>query len=126
MPMRNKIRYSAKDLAAMLQQLIVLKKVDEALALIERVEMSQFLPQIVKILKRVKAREVGYNTCTVMSSKELSEEALASILEHVNYNPKDKLVRIVSPDLGVGATVSYKDTFVDATLFTMLSKALNK
>jgi F0F1-type ATP synthase delta subunit len=61
-----------------------------------------------------------------MSSKELSEEALASILEHVNYNPKDKLVRIVSPDLGVGATVSYKDTFVDATLFTMLSKALNK
>lgn len=122
--MRNKIRFSAKDLASIIENMILMHKVDEALALIARVELKEFLPQILKALKRVEQKEKSYNTCTVLSSKELSKEALASVLNYVAYDPKDKLVVLTNNQLGVGVTVSYKDLFVDATLASMLSRAL--
>lgn len=122
--MRNKIRFNSKDLASIIENMILMQKVDEALALIARVELKQFLPQILKVLKRIEYKQANYNTCTVLSSKKLSSDALASVLAYVGYDPKDKLSVLTNDALGVGVTVSYKDKFVDATLASMLMKAL--
>jgi F0F1-type ATP synthase delta subunit len=124
--MRNKVRFSAKDLAAIIENMVLMQKVDEALALIDRVELEQFLPQILKALKRATARQKSYNTCTIMSSQPLTEEALDSVLSYVEYDKTDVLKQIVSPAVGVGVTVSYKDKFIDATLAMMLARALTK
>lgn len=122
--MRNKVRFSAKDLAAIIENMLLMQKVDEALALINRVELKDFLPQIMKALKRAERRQQAYNTCTVLSSKELSTDALKAVLAYVSYDEKDKLVVLTNDSLGVGVTVSYKDVFVDATLASMLARAL--
>lgn len=122
--MRNKIRFSSKDLASIIENLILMQKVDDALALINRVELREFLPQILKALKRIEYRQEAYNTCTILSSKKLDNDALSSVLTFVGYDPKDKLSILTNEALGVGVTVSYKDKFIDATLSNMLMKAL--
>ena len=98
---------NAKNLADKIKVLAELGKTDLAIALLESREMAPFLAQITSILKRQKAKLDEYNTCKILTSKELSDDALDSILNSINYQKGDKLVKIVSPDLGVGAFVTY-------------------
>jgi F0F1-type ATP synthase delta subunit len=117
---------NAKNLAEKIKILVDKGQENLALALLESSEIRPFLNQITSILKRQKGKLEEYNTCKILTSNELSEEALESILKSVNYKTEDKLIKIVSPQLGVGAFVTYRGLNIDATLSTMVKRVLKK
>jgi F0F1-type ATP synthase delta subunit len=122
----QKNNLSAKNLAFKIKKLAEAGFADVAMNLAHSKEVKDFLPQIISILKRQKSKTEEFNTCKIMTSSELSSDAESSILKSINFKEGDKVQKIISKDLGVGAFVTYRGLSIDATLSTMISKSLDK
>jgi F0F1-type ATP synthase delta subunit len=123
--MKNKIKnLNAKNLAQILIDLKDQSKFEIIKEVLNKKEISSFLPQVLEILKRKLNFENSWNSTTVISKTDLSLETLEILAKAISVE-KSKIQKQIDSKMSAGVIIKNGAQYINATFEKMLHKVLS-
>lgn len=125
--MASKKDFNSKNLSNQMQTLINLGKGDLVMEILKAKELQSLLPNILNSLKRKRQIKSDYYQTKIFSKTDLDKDILKKLEDtlKIDITSAEKSAKIIiDENMSAGVKLKSGDMLIDATLETMLQKAI--